>query len=420
MNEDQADFAFSPMPGEAQTLVLRNGAISAFTFGAWRFWFKTRYRRMIWGRTTLGGDPFEYDGKALELLRGTIIAVLFLAFTILGFNLLLGYVGLAFWKSVSPAASAALTALSILPILEFARFRARRYRLLRTRWRGLRFGMEGSSFQYLRIWAGWSLAMAATLGLARPWLRVARERYMTNHMFYGDARFSFEGRARSLFLDWLRVWFAAFAGFGALTALRQIRFFFAYGGVKIDVMSFLYPAFGVLIVWLLFRLWCEYRAAELRLFMTARRLREVRIVCAFKREDLTSPAIITIGRAIPAGILLAILLFSFASLMLWLAVVVEGADPATVRLSLDPALLDRFATLGGRAIFLLAAWVNYALSVLFLIWLFQAVYYPRAHGLLMAASAASGLSSLASVRQRPAADQIEAEGFADALDASGL
>ncbi|MEX2520501.1 MAG: DUF898 family protein [Paracoccaceae bacterium] len=420
MNEEQAAFAFTPEPGEAQALVLRNGAISAFTFGAWRFWFKTRYRRMIWGRSTLGGDPFEYDGKALELLRGTIIAILLLAFTILAFNLLLGFVGLAFWKSVSPTASAALTALAILPVLEFARFRARRYRLLRTRWRGLRFGMEGSSFAFLRLWAGWSLAMVATLGVARPWLRVARERYMTSHMFYGDAKFSFEGDARTLLIDWLRVWFAVLAGFGALTALRQIRFFFAYGGVRVDVMSFLYPACGVLIAWLIFRFWCEYRAAELRLFMNGRRLKDVRVACSVQRQDLTSPALTLVGRAIPAGILLATLLFSFASLMLWLAVAVEGADPATVRLSLDPALLDRFATFGGRVIFLVAAWINYALSVLFLIWLFQAVYYPRAHGRLMAASLATGLTSLASVRQRPAAEQIEAEGFADALDASGL
>lgn len=53
-------------------------------------------------------------------------------------------------------------------------------------------------------------------------------------------------------------------------------------------------------------------------------------------------------------------------------------------------------------------------------WLWQAVWWPRVHGNLMAASTATGLETLADVRQRPEEKTIAAEGFADALDVAGL
>lgn len=326
MNETEpAPFRFAPAQGELQDLVLRDGAISALSFGAYRFWMKTHLRGLIWRRTTLGGDPFEYDGTALELLRGALIAVLALSSGLLVFNLGLAYVGLALWSSWSPGLSAALSAIAILPVLEFARFAARRYRLRRTRWRGLRFGMDGSVFAFLRIWLGWSLLMALTLGLSRPWLRVARERYLSRAMLYGDARFDFEGGARGIFRDWLSVWFAAMMALGAYMLVRQIRFGVIYGGVRVDIMSFATPVIALILAWLVFRLWCRYRAMELALFMSARRVRGVRIACDLDERGLIRPALATLVRAILAGAVLAVLLIAFATLMLRLAVAIEGA-----------------------------------------------------------------------------------------------
>ncbi|WP_340108537.1 DUF898 family protein [Pikeienuella sp. HZG-20] len=421
MNElDQGAFRFAPAPGEVQDLILRDGAISALSFGVYRFWMNTHFRRLIWRRTTLAGDPFEYDGTALELARGVFLAVLALSVVFLLFNFALGYVGLALWDAWSPQASALLSALAFTPILEFARFGARRYRLRRTRWRGLRFGMNGSAGAFMRIWLKWALIMVLTLGLARPWLRVARERCMTEAMVYGDADFSFDGSARAIFMDWLRLWLAAVAAFAAYSIIRRVHFGFVHDGARIDVMSFLVPLIGAGLIWFVFRFWCHYRAAELRLFMTARRIKGVRISCDFNAKGLLRPAWATIGRAIVVGALLALLLFSFASLALRLAVAAEGADPAGFALSLDLSMLGRFQSFGARAIFLGAAWLNYAATVLFLIWLWQAVWWPRVHGELMAATTASGLSTLADVRQRPAETAIGAEGFADALGVAGL
>lgn len=420
MEEDRADFAFTPAPGEITRMTLRAGALSAFTFGLGRFWFKTAQRRLIWSRSSLGGDPFEYDGGALELLRGSMLAALLLAAAIFGLNLALAWFGLAFWGTTSPPLTAALTLTAVLPVIEFARFRARRYRLLRTRWRGIRFGMEGSAGRFVLLWARHALLMALTLGLSRPWLRIARERRMTEAMLYGDAAFRFDGRAAPLFWRWLAVWLGAVAAFGALTVLRNVGFVVTRGETRVDLMRALYPLAGLLLAAFVYWLWCGYRAAELRAFMEGRRIGGLRVSCRLEASALRRAALATLGRALLIGPIVVVFLVSLASLALNLAVIVEGGDTATVPLSLDLSLLGRFETAAGRVVFLLAAWANYGCAVLFLIWLFQGVLLPRAHGALMAASAVSGLETLADVRNRPGAGQIDSEGFADVFDAGGL
>ena len=47
---------------------------------------------------------------------------------------------------------------------QFAIYRARRYRLTRTIWRGVRFGMEGSGWSYSWRASLWGLGVLFTLG----------------------------------------------------------------------------------------------------------------------------------------------------------------------------------------------------------------------------------------------------------------
>ena len=54
---------------------------------------------------------------------------------------------------------------------QFAIYRARRYRLTRTVWRGVRFWMTGSGWAYAARATLWGLLAIVTLGLAMPWRR---------------------------------------------------------------------------------------------------------------------------------------------------------------------------------------------------------------------------------------------------------
>ena len=69
---------------------------------------------------------------------------------------------------------------------QFAMYRARRYRLTRTIWRGVRFWMKGSGWSYAWRAGLWMLLAIVTLGLALPWCQAALERYKMRNSFYGD------------------------------------------------------------------------------------------------------------------------------------------------------------------------------------------------------------------------------------------
>ena len=98
---------------------------------------KTWLRKLIWSKISVDGDALEYTGTAVELLLGTLIAVIILGGYLMCFNLAISVGGLAFWQSGVFNVSLVLSFVASLPLLQFAIYRARRYRLLRTRWRGM-------------------------------------------------------------------------------------------------------------------------------------------------------------------------------------------------------------------------------------------------------------------------------------------
>jgi hypothetical protein len=82
---------------------------------------------------------------------------------------------------------------------QFAIYRARRYRLTRTVWRGVRFWMRGSGWDYAWRAALWTLFVVVTLGAALPWQVAALERFKMRHSYYGNLQGSFVGGGLELF-----------------------------------------------------------------------------------------------------------------------------------------------------------------------------------------------------------------------------
>ena len=127
-------------------LALCTGLMTVLTLGMYRFWMKTRLRRFYWSAIRPGGQPLEYVGEGLEKLLGFLIAVVFLAFYIGVVNLILMFLSFSLFQG--NVAAYVLSFLGIIPILFFAQCRARRYILARTRWRGIRFGLEPGAWGY--------------------------------------------------------------------------------------------------------------------------------------------------------------------------------------------------------------------------------------------------------------------------------
>ena len=183
-------------------LLIRGAALLAVTLGIYRFWFATDVRRFLWSNTEVSGETLEYTGTAYELLIGFLIAIALLVPLYLGLAvaaLSLGTIG-QFAGSLS------------FPLLfflgQFAVYRARRYRLTRTVYRGVRCHQGGSGLRFAVCASFWWTAIVLTLGLAYPFAQSRLERFKMRHTHYGNLQGRFEGSGFRLFARGLPMWLA--------------------------------------------------------------------------------------------------------------------------------------------------------------------------------------------------------------------
>ncbi len=266
-------------------LLLRNLLLTLVTLGIYRFWAKTRVRLCLWRHLKLLDEPLEYLGTGTELLVGFLTAVAVLVPLTGSYSLLPLLVPDSF-----PYQGLVLQALYYIVlgfVVQMALYRVQRYRLTRTAWRGVRSGLEGSSFRYALIWYAYGLATLATLGLAYPWLRVATTRYFASHARFGSTRVSFDGRVIGLFLRWLVVLTPALATIALLAVINGEAFLEELARLRgnLDrtsarqsvaaVLRFNYYPLWLLLPSFILGIW--YRVNEFRYLIGAVRIGETRL-----------------------------------------------------------------------------------------------------------------------------------------------
>lgn len=187
-------------------LGLRTGALTIVTLGIYRFWAKTRLRRHIWSATEVGKDSFEYTGTGMEKFMGFLVAIVVLAVYLAIVNGILFAIGLQFMAEPTNEAEIAAqgilifaNALALLPLTYFAQYRSMRYKLARTRFRGIRFGMESAAGGYVWRALGLTLLTALSLGTLWPLMSFRLDKYMTDRAYYGDGRFAQSGKWTALY-----------------------------------------------------------------------------------------------------------------------------------------------------------------------------------------------------------------------------
>ncbi|MEM6340053.1 MAG: DUF898 family protein, partial [Pseudomonadota bacterium] len=139
------------------TLYLKTAFLTLITLGIYRFWAKTRIRKYVWSSVSADNDSFEYTGTGLEKFLGFLIAIVVLAIYLGVVQMALFYLGLNLFVNPDEATPTqialqglgfSITFLAVVPLLMFAQYRARRYKMARTRWRSIRFGMEKGAWAY--------------------------------------------------------------------------------------------------------------------------------------------------------------------------------------------------------------------------------------------------------------------------------
>jgi uncharacterized membrane protein YjgN (DUF898 family) len=230
---------FSGQRPEFRRLAVRGALLELVTAGFYRFWLATDLRRHLWLNTAVEGDSLEYTGTAKELLIGFLFALAILV------PIYLVYFLIGIEAERAKAFASAPLGLFFYLFAQFAIYRARRYRLTRTVWRGVRFWMTGSGTAYAWRAGLWTLLVVLTLGFAWPWREAALERYKMRHSFYGDLPGQFTGRGWDFFKRGWWLWLLAFPSAALiiplpflLAAFRAIEWRWWVSGIRFGEVRF--------------------------------------------------------------------------------------------------------------------------------------------------------------------------------------
>ncbi|HEV8584587.1 MAG TPA: YjgN family protein [Methylomirabilota bacterium] len=177
-----------------------NALLTLVTLGWYFFWAKVRVRNYLWSQTEFEGDRFAYHGTGREMLVGFLKAALFFIVPITLLNLVPELLEAP--PAVQFAAKSAVFVLGAV-FVPVAIVGARRYRLSRSSWRGIRFSLRASTRAFIGLWIrGWLLT-SLTVGLYYPVFVTNQHRFLTSNTWFGSQRFAFDGRGRDLFWTWV-------------------------------------------------------------------------------------------------------------------------------------------------------------------------------------------------------------------------
>ncbi len=366
---------------------------TVLTLGFYRFWMKSRLRRWYWSSIRPGGLPLEYVGDPFEKLLGFFMAVVVMAFYIGVVNLILMFASLSLFSTSFTAYAASLV--GVIPVWFYARYRARRYVLARTRWRGVRFGLEPGAWGYAgrALWH-WFLTVI-TCGILWPRKTFYLEKYRTDRTVFGSATLHQGGTWTMLMPAYVHVLIATVALAVAAGALALENETVAMVGL----VAVPYLIFGMI----------HYTVTAKRLLANHKSAGDVRL--------LAEPKVGTAVRIYVFGYLATILICMLPALPITIAVgVIEmekngsiySSAPNTGEIYGLPTIV--WTVLGVIAYFaILLLW-----SVLRHCFVTMPIWRHYAETLTI-----ENADSLSEVSQKDRDEFREAEGFAEALDLWG-
>jgi uncharacterized membrane protein YjgN (DUF898 family) len=224
--EDSA-FVFEGSWREYAPIAFTNLLLTIVTLGIYRFWATTRTRRYLWSRTRFVDENLEWTGTGKELLIGFVLVMLLLLLPFF----LLTQVAQAMMLRGEAAAGLALSIASWLMIFYLggiAQYRALRYRLGRTRWRGIRGGSGDAGFGYGVTYMWKSFVGMIALGLLVPWSMTSLWNERWNRLSFGPYRFEARARWGSIFGRYLLFYLAPLVAIGCAVAFTLVTGGFEY------------------------------------------------------------------------------------------------------------------------------------------------------------------------------------------------
>jgi uncharacterized membrane protein YjgN (DUF898 family) len=210
MSSGAMPFVWTGSPWSLVGTCLFNAFMTLITVGVYSFWGRTEIRRRLWASVRLDGEPLAYHGTGLELFKGFLGALLVVLLPIFLISMVL-VVSYGQASSGWAAYQVALFAV-VYPVLKaLATYRARRYRLSRTSWRGIRGSVSGSSGEFAFLSWATSLLYPLTLGWIAPWRALYIQRFLIGDTMLGNRGLKLAGSTPRLYVRFGLLWIGTVA-----------------------------------------------------------------------------------------------------------------------------------------------------------------------------------------------------------------
>ena len=200
-------FAYDGDTGKIYQIWIVNLGLKIITLFIYNSWAKTRMRRYVYSRFSLKGEAFHYSGTGGEIFKGSmkVFGLLFGFFLLVGVFEAVGtgmasgmpsaeliYTGLALFTTL-------LTYIAIFFLMPFGEYSGKRYRLARTKWRGIRGALTGSASSYARTSMKYMLINIFTLFLKKPKYDTLLRKKLVGDLQFGQQKCEFNEDAASLY-----------------------------------------------------------------------------------------------------------------------------------------------------------------------------------------------------------------------------
>ena len=190
-------FEFTGNAGEMVPIILKNLLFNILTLSLYRFWGRTNIRRYLWENIRFMGDPLEYTGTGGELFKGFLIVLV---------TVFLPLFGLIVWGQLLVAKGNMLgmvlifaTYIFLIWLFSFGLYKAFKYRMSRTRWRGIRGAQLKSGAGFATEALSYTIFTGLTLGLVLPLMDNKLWSIETNNRRFGTGRFRYKAGSGPLY-----------------------------------------------------------------------------------------------------------------------------------------------------------------------------------------------------------------------------
>jgi len=392
-----------------------NFIVRVFTMGIYHFWGKTEVRKRLWSGIRFNSEPLVYTGRGVELFLGFLIVFFLILFPVL--LLIIGAVYYFGPESPYTKAVQLFTYILFFYLFGLAVYRAQRYRLARTTWRGIRGKLEGSPWIYawMSFWMG--VLVPFTLGWILPWRAVKLQKFITENAHFGDRAFLFKGGSGPLYRHFAVLWFVSLSIYGivlwslwakmlpTLLTLQKI----SNSGEQmptVGIVVILALIYGSLILaWLLYAIasaW--YRARMINHFAACTMFDNLEFAGTLQARGLIYVAVTNFFIRLAGSVLF---LFIGLALAVWAYAAMSGFQPPDI----DPEKWDK--AIRGVTVLLTIGVLLFALSGFSL---FTPITQARRTGYLIDHIATRGTVALSDIMQGAKQDIKLGEGLAEAFD----